>query len=71
VVSLARSYGVTARAVRDIWRGRTWSGVTSESSFRLMKIAAPSGLNKTVHHSKKTGTGRMNIIEKVCLVIAQ
>ncbi len=27
--SVARKYGVTAKAIRDIWNGRTWSSLTS------------------------------------------
>jgi hypothetical protein len=38
-LSLAQRYGVTTKAVRDIWRGRTWSDVTSESRYRLKRDA--------------------------------
>ena len=47
-VSLAQHYGVTVKAVRDIWRGRTWSDVTSESSYKLKKDAARNGRSELV-----------------------
>ena len=31
--AIARNYGVTPKAVRDIWKGRTWTDVTSNLCF--------------------------------------
>ncbi len=45
-LSLSQRYGVTTKAVRDIWRGRTWSDVTSESSYTLKRDAVHNGSNE-------------------------
>ncbi len=50
--SLAERHGVTTKAVRDIWRGRTWSDVTSESSYRVKTDALKSSLNVAVKRRK-------------------
>ncbi len=52
MASLAQRHGVTTKAVRDIWRGRTWSDVTSESSYRTKKDALNSGLDLAVKRRK-------------------
>ena len=35
--SIARTYGVTPKAVRDIWNGTTWSDLTSASHAAIIK----------------------------------
>jgi hypothetical protein len=32
--SIARKYGVTSKAIRDIWNGSTWSDLTSGKNIR-------------------------------------
>ena len=52
-LSLAQRYGVTTKAVRDIWRGRTWSDVTSESSYRLKRDAVREEAAKSTVKRRK------------------
>jgi hypothetical protein len=54
VASLAQRHGVTTKAVRDIWRGRTWSDVTSESGYRLKKDALQDDPNVLAKRRKTT-----------------
>ena len=56
-LSLAKKYGVTTKAVRDIWRGRTWSDVTFESSYKLKRGAVRNCSDvsaKTTEKRRKT-----------------
>jgi hypothetical protein len=62
--SLSQSYGITTKAVRDIWRGRTWSDVTSELSFSLKKDAVWNG-SQISKKRKKNEVDVMNHDEKV------
>ncbi len=55
--SLAQRYGVTTKAVRDIWRGRTWSDVTSESSYRLKRDAVRDEAAKSTVKLRKLSDG--------------
>mmetsp|Transcript_16246 Transcript_16246/g.44071 ORF Transcript_16246/g.44071 Transcript_16246/m.44071 type:complete len:170 (-) Transcript_16246:29-538(-) len=37
--ALSRKFGVTEKAIRDIWRGRTWSHTTLQKRLRQPKIS--------------------------------
>ena len=43
--------------MRDIWRGRTWSDVTDELSYRLKRDAATIDPNNSVKRRKKNEVG--------------
>ena len=68
VASLAQRHGVTTKAVRDIWRGRTWSDVTSESSYRTKMDALNSGLD--IAAKRRKTAEKKNDKEKVRSILS-
>ena len=52
--AIARSYGVTPKAVRDIWNRRTWSDVTSVCLSKSDSDASTNNAPLAVHKRAKT-----------------
>ena len=59
-VNLARVYGVSEKAVRDIWKGRTWSKETwhldTSRPFQLKLTGRPKGCKDKKPRKKKEAT---------------
>ena len=51
--SIARLFGVTPKAIRDIWRGKTWADLTSQDHVEGMNLTTPIGEDRPAKRAKQ------------------